>query len=108
MCTLWEGGRALQHASVPFIVQATGVEPGSPSTVTGARPVAQNMGSGAASTSGRTAEDEEEQSLLARITAPFKELAMRGTIYTSFIFAKQPKRIRQVSRGPLQTCSLSL
>ena len=33
---------------------------------------------------------------MARITAPIKQLAMRGTIYTSFIFAKQPKRIRQV------------
>ena len=26
---------------------------------------------------------------------------MRGTVYTSFIFAKQPKRIRQVSSGTL-------
>ena len=26
---------------------------------------------------------------------------MRGTVYTSFIFAKQPKRIRQVSGGIL-------
>lgn len=28
---------------------------------------------------------------------------MRGTIYTSFVFAKQPKRIRQ-ARGPACNC----
>ena len=81
--------------------QATGVEPGSSSSVTGARPAGQDAGSRAASTSGRPAEGEEQQSLLDRITAPFKEIAMRGTVYTSFIFAKQPKRIRQVSTGTL-------
>ena len=61
----------------------------------------RDAGSRAASTSGRPAEGEEQQSLLERITAPFKEIAMRGTVYTSFIFAKQPKRIRQVSSGTL-------
>ena len=79
------------------------MEPGSQTgiTDTGARPAGQNPGSKATSTSGRPAEDAEEQSLLARITAPFKELAMRGTVYTSFIFAKQPKRIRQVRTGTM-------
>ena len=105
-CTLWGGGYAWQRASVRLTAQATGVEPGSPNTVTGARPVDQDSGSRATSTSGRTAEDEEEQSLLARITAPFKQLAMRGTVYTSFIFAKQPKRIRQVSGSSLKIWSV--
>lgn len=70
-------------------------------SVSGARPAGQaGPGSAQASTSGRSAGSEEEQtSLLARIVAPFKDLAMRGTVYTSFMFAKQPKRIRQVRRS---------
>ena len=73
--------------------------------MSGARPTGQSPGSGPASTSGRPpASVEEETSLLARITAPFKELAMRGTVYTSFVFAKQPKRIRQ-ARAPFESVS---
>ena len=96
------GGRpGQQHASVLWNFQATGVEPGSQSTVTGARPAGQDSGKRVPSTSGRPGDDEEQQSLLERITAPFKAIAMRGTIYTSFIFAKQPKRIRQVRNSIL-------
>lgn len=83
-------------------LQATGVEPSGPgsSPVSGARSSSQSSQGGAASTSGRPAGEEAEadSSLLARITAPIKALAMRGTVYTSFMFAKQPKRIRQVER----------
>ena len=78
--------------------QATGVQPDNSGSVSGARPAGPaSPGSAQASTSGRSAGSEEEQaSLLLRIVAPFKDLAMRGTVYTSFMFAKQPKRIRQV------------
>ena len=77
------------------------MQPDNSGSVSGARPAGQaGPGSAQASTSGRSAGSEEEQtSLLARIVAPFKDLAMRGTVYTSFMFAKQPKRIRQVRRS---------
>ena len=113
VCWIHKQSAPLQHASEAYLcllmLQASGVKPGSldGSPVSGARATGQSSGSGPASTSGRpAASTEEEVSLLGRITAPFKELAMRGTVYTSFVFAKQPKRIRQ-ARGPACKCDLS-
>jgi hypothetical protein len=82
----------------PVSVQASGVQPNNSGGLSGARPAGQaGPGAAQASTSGRPAGSEQEQSsLLARVVAPFKDLALRGTVYTSFVFAKQPKRIRQV------------
>ena len=39
----------------------------------------------------------EEKSLLSRLTEPLQAMAVRASVYASFVFAKQPKRIRQAS-----------
>lgn len=42
------------------------------------------------------AAEEQQPSLVARMTEQIKAMAVRGSIYASFFLAKQPKRIRQV------------
>ena len=52
--------------------------------------------SGQGSVSG-PAPAEEQSSLLGQLTEGLKSMALRGSVYASFFFAKQPARIRQVS-----------
>ena len=72
------------------LVQAAGRADGAALTSSQASTSGQGGASG-------TAPAEEQSSLLGQLAEGLKSMALRGSVYASFFFAKQPARIRQVS-----------